>query len=175
MARWAGEMEFDFVDDGAGGTSGAFVATAKAINIVRTHLARGEVENAVRLYEQLGAEAAAELLREAETASMTSRKAMAEMFVLARDFGAAGRVYELARAWADAGRLYEQAGDFVSAARCFHKEGDLMRAEVPVPVVAPDAPPGQLDAQHALARLLNHSAAGVIQVRLQQLLLKVRS
>jgi tetratricopeptide (TPR) repeat protein len=126
MARWAGEMEFDF-EEGAG-SSGAFVATAKAINVVRTHLARGEVENAVRLYEQLGTEAAAELLREAETASMASRKAMAEMFVLARDFGSAGRVYELARAWADAGRLYEQAGDFVSAARCFQKEGDLTRA-----------------------------------------------
>lgn len=127
MTRWAGEMEFDFVDDGAN-TGGAFVVTSKAATFIRTHLARGEVEAAARLYEQTGGAIGAELLSDAQTASSTSQKGLAEMFVMARDFISAARAYEMGKRNADAARLYEQGGDFAAAAACFQKDGDLTRA-----------------------------------------------
>lgn len=126
MARWGGEMEFDFVEDG-GSESGSFVATAKVVQFIRNHLARNEIEHAVRLYEQAGAQAAEELLKDATTASLNSQKALADMFVMARDFAQAARIYELGRRWTDAARMFEQSGDFVSAARCFQKDGDPLR------------------------------------------------
>ncbi len=126
MARWAGEMEFDFVDGGQEG--GQFVTTGKVAQFIRTHLARKEVEHAARLYEQSAAGVAAVLLEDAKSASVDTQKALGDMFVLARDFATAARCYEMARRWPDAGRYYEQAGDYAAAARCFEKDGDKLRA-----------------------------------------------
>ncbi len=127
MARWAGEMEFEFIDEG-GDEGGAFVATSKVVQFLRTHLARGEVEAAARLYEETGANVAQDLLADTKTASSTTQKNLAEMFTMARDFGSAGKVYEFARDWAQAARAHEQASDFAAAANCFQKSGDDGRA-----------------------------------------------
>jgi tetratricopeptide (TPR) repeat protein len=125
MARWAGEMEFEF---NAG--SDAFVATDKVLVFLRTHLARGEVQQAARLYEDSGANCAKELLAEAKVASSTTQKAMAEMFLLARDFKSAAVVFELARQLDRAASLYEQGLDFDNAARAWEAIGDRLRAAV---------------------------------------------
>ena len=44
-----GEMEWEFAEDADGG--GSFVATGKVVNFLRTHLARGEMDEALALYE----------------------------------------------------------------------------------------------------------------------------
>ncbi|MBI5497006.1 MAG: cyclic nucleotide-binding domain-containing protein [Deltaproteobacteria bacterium] len=126
MTRWAGEMEFDFVEGGE--SSGQFVTTGKVVQFIRTHLARKEVEHAARLYEQSGGAVAAQLLEDAKSSSVDSQKALGDMFVMARDFATAAKCYEMGRRWADAARTYEQAADFASAARMFEKDGDKMRA-----------------------------------------------
>jgi len=126
MARWAGEMEFEFVD--GSDDSGAFVATSKVVQFLRGHIARGEVEAAARLYEETGATVAKELLAEAKSASSSTQKHLAAMFAQARDFASAAAVYELAKDFGQAARSYEQASDFASAARCHQRTGDLTRA-----------------------------------------------
>lgn len=125
MSHWSGEMEFEFVE---GDSGGSFVTTDKVLNFIRTHLARGEVQDAMRLYESAAAGTAEELLRDAQSSSSTSQKNLAEMFALARDFGNAARVFELARLYDAAARYYEQGSEFESAARCYQQLGDGMRA-----------------------------------------------
>jgi|GEM_PF-315584 len=127
MTRWAGEMEFEFIDEGGEG-GGSFVATDKLVQFLRSHLAKGEIEFAVRLYEDAGAAVGASLIEEAKTASSTSQKHLAEMFQGARDFKSAAQVYEIARQHELAGQLYEQAQDFASAAHCFEALGNYVRA-----------------------------------------------
>jgi hypothetical protein len=145
MARWAGEMEFEFVD-GQSEEGGAFVATSKVVQFLRNHLARGEVQQAARLYEETGATVTAELLAEAKPASSTTQKNFAEMFTLARDFGSAAKVYEMAKDFAQAAHAYEQASDFESAARCFVRSDDSGRAAAALERA------GQLDAALELYR-----------------------
>jgi tetratricopeptide (TPR) repeat protein len=123
MARWSGEMEFEFIEG-----KDSFVATDKVVTFLRTHLARGEVQAAARLYEDAGAACAPDLLREAMTASSSTQKAMAEMFLVARDFKNAAVVFEVARQLDRAGPLFEQALDFDNAARVHEKNGDPIRA-----------------------------------------------
>ena len=126
MSRWAGEMEFDFVEDNQG--AGSFVTTGKVVQFIRSHLARNEIQQAVRLYEQAGPGTADALLDDAKSASLDSQKALADMFVMARDFGTAARIYELAKRNTDAANMHEKAGDYASAARCFQADGESLRA-----------------------------------------------
>ena len=125
----SGEMEFEFIE-GAGEGRDGFVATDKVLVFLRQHLARGEVQLAARLYEDSGTGTATGLLREAQSASSTTQKAMAEMFLVARDFKSAAVVFELARALERAAQLYEQGLDFENAARVYEKCGELLRAAV---------------------------------------------
>ncbi len=125
MSRWAGEMEFEFIEG-----KDSFVATDKVVTFLRNHLAKGEVQLAARLYEDTGSAVAPELLREAQSASSTTQKSLAEMFLVARDFKHAAMVFELARQLDRAAPLYEQALDFENAARAWHAMGDLLRAAV---------------------------------------------
>ena len=119
----SGEMEFEFVQG-----KDSFVATDKVVTFLRNHLAKGEVQVAARLYEDSGSTCAPELLREAQSASSTTQKAIAEMFVLARDFKSAGAVFELSRVLDRAAHFYEQGMELESAARCYEKCADLPRA-----------------------------------------------
>lgn len=142
MAHWAGEMEFEFVDGEEDG--GNFVVTDKAIQFVRAHLARGEIEEAARLYEESSDAAREDLFKEATAASSTTLKNMARMFVVARDFGAAARIFEQTGDWDAAARYYESGQDFSGAARCHEQSGDLHRA------AAAYERSGQRDRAHAL-------------------------
>lgn len=125
MARWSGEMEFEFIDGEAGGS---FVATDKIVQFLRGHLAKGEIAQAIRLYEDMGQGCADELIAESRLSSSTTQAAIAEMFVGARDFARAGTIYETARDYARAAAYFEQGQDFAGAARCYEAVGDLVRA-----------------------------------------------
>jgi CRP/FNR family cyclic AMP-dependent transcriptional regulator len=125
MSRWAGEMEFEFIEG-----KDNFVATDKVVTFLRNHLAKGEVQLAARLYEDTGANCAPDLLREAQSASSNTQKALAEMFLVARDFKHAAVVFELARQLERAAQLYEQGLDFDNAARAYEGIGDHLRAAV---------------------------------------------
>ncbi len=125
MAQWHGTVEFDFVGDEENGN---FVATSQVLPMLGQLLASGNVEEAVRLYEGCDASVARELLAQAKTMSMVTQRNLGQMFVLARDFANAARIFEAAKRPEDAGKLYEQGGDYASAARCFELGGDLARA-----------------------------------------------
>ncbi|MEW5855119.1 MAG: cyclic nucleotide-binding domain-containing protein [Myxococcota bacterium] len=125
MARWAGELEFEFQGDDE---AGSFVATGKITQFLRNHLAKGEVQQAARLYESAGPDTATVLIDEAKSASSNTQKNLADMFVLARDFANAARVYEMAKRFADAAKYHEQGRNFDAAARCYEKEGDVAKA-----------------------------------------------
>lgn len=125
MSRSSGELEFEFLDDG---TDGSFVATGKAIPMLTGLLAKGSVEEAMRLYEGCDATVAAELLSQTKTMSSISLKNLAAMFVMARDFRSGAVAFETGKKYAEAAKLYEQAGDFPSAAKCFLHAGEEARA-----------------------------------------------
>ena len=118
-------LEFEFKDDDLGGQ---FVPVGGPIAQLRGLLAKGDLDGAVRLYEETGASARAGLLLEATTASFELKKSIATMFKRARDFGAAGQTYEVLRLDAEAAPCFEQANDFVRAADAWKRAGELVRA-----------------------------------------------
>src|SRR5437870_2308169 len=86
------------------------------LGALKNALAQGELEVAVRLYEESG-RAVAERLMAAVKDEPPMREAAARMFVAARDFVRGARLHESARHWPDAAQLFAEAGDFESAAR----------------------------------------------------------
>ncbi|MBX7096658.1 MAG: cyclic nucleotide-binding domain-containing protein [Myxococcaceae bacterium] len=116
--------EFDFVD---GDDGGQFVLVGGPMVTLRVHLAKGEVDAAVRLYEETGAVVRAELLTEAETASFDTKKNIAQLFRKARDFAAAAKVFRACKLDGDAAAAYEAASDFAEAAAAWVRAGDLTR------------------------------------------------
>lgn len=118
--------EFEFLDDGSDG--GRFVAVGGPVIQLRTLLAKGELDAAVKLYEETGGVARAGLLQEVEVASFELKKAIAQMLKRARDFAAAGLAWESARLDAEAAPCFEQANDFARAAVAWQRTGDLLRA-----------------------------------------------
>jgi tetratricopeptide (TPR) repeat protein len=118
-------VEFDFVD---GDNGGQFVPVGGPIHQLRALLARGEVETAVRIYEETGGAARNDLLTEASTASFETRKSIGSMFKQARDFGAAAKVFQFGRLETEAAACFEQAGDFASAAVCWARANEVLRA-----------------------------------------------
>ncbi len=126
MARWSGEMEFEFVEG-----QNNFVATEKIVQFIRGHLGKGEIQQAAQLYEDKGAGCGPHLLKDLASSSSNSQKALAEMFVMARDFKNAASVFEMARQWDRAAHNYEAGLDFDNAGRLFlDKVNDLPRAAV---------------------------------------------
>lgn len=118
-------VEFEFVEDASGGS---FVATGELVHILQGHLARGEIEVACKLYEELGVPHADALIDSTQTLSTASKENLAKMFSLARDFGRAARAFELAGRPGDAARMFEQARDFGSAAQCYRLAGEHLPA-----------------------------------------------
>ncbi|MFZ5444212.1 MAG: cyclic nucleotide-binding domain-containing protein [Myxococcota bacterium] len=118
-------LEFEFLDDAEGGQ---FVPVGGPIQQLRAMLARADVDGAVRLYEETGGSARAELLQELTAASFDLKKSIALMFKRARDFGAAGVAYEQLRQDAEAAPCFEQANDFARAADAWRRAGELTRA-----------------------------------------------
>ena len=125
MSRVSGEVEFEFLDDGS---EGNFVATSKVIPMLTTLLAKGNIEEAMSLYEGCDASVAAELLAQTKLMSSASLKSLGAMFAMARDFVSAAKVFESGKKFADAAKMYEQGSDFPSAARCFVQAGEHGKA-----------------------------------------------
>ncbi len=125
MARWSGEVEFEFIGDEE---EGSFIATKQVVPQLTNLLARGEIEQAVLLYEDCESSVASELLDGVNALSSISKANLGEMFLLARDFSNAAKVFEIARRWADAARTFEQAGDFAGAAQSYERQGEHLKA-----------------------------------------------
>ncbi len=148
--RLSTEMEFDF--DASGET---FVTTDKVRGVILAHLHKREVEAAARLIATSAPDVGDLLLtQDAAIASKGLREALAEAFVLARDFDRAGRAavligdpgraapfFERSYQFAQAAQLYEQAGQldkaadlyerdlrFDQAARFYEQSGQIERA-----------------------------------------------
>ncbi|MGC4120392.1 MAG: cyclic nucleotide-binding domain-containing protein [Myxococcales bacterium] len=120
-----GTVEFDFVGDD---DNGKFVTTTQILPMLTQLLATGQVEEAVRLYEGADASVGKELLSQLGTMSSTSQKHLGQMFVLARDFANAAKIFEAARRPEDAAKLYEQGGDYAAAARMYELARDWPKA-----------------------------------------------
>jgi tetratricopeptide (TPR) repeat protein len=117
--------DFDFIDDESGGR---FVPVGGPIVNLRQLVVKGDVDAAVKLYEESGGLSREELVEEAKTASFETRKAIAQVFRRARDFAAAARVYQAGSLFADAAACFEQAGDHAQAAGAWVKIGELLKA-----------------------------------------------
>ncbi len=117
--------EFDFIDDETGGR---FVPVGGPMGQLRTMVQRGDLDGAVKLYEESGGVARESILEEARDASFETKKAWAQVLRRARDFGAAGQVYESAKLEHDAAACHEQAGDFAAAGAAYARAGELLKA-----------------------------------------------
>ncbi|MBI5542673.1 MAG: cyclic nucleotide-binding domain-containing protein [Deltaproteobacteria bacterium] len=125
MAQWHGTVEFDFVGDDDGGS---FVATSQVLPMLTQLLASGNIEEAVRLYEGADPSVGRDLLAQVKTLSTQSQKNLGQMFVLARDFSSAARIFEIAKRPAEAAKMFEQGGDFAAAARMYEMAGENGKA-----------------------------------------------
>ena len=110
-------MEWEFAEDAAGG--GSFVATGKVVNFLRTHLARGEMDEALALYESCAQDVGDQLTAEFVTSSTKLQKAMANLFFRARDYKRAATACEKLGEWAAAARSYEASFAYEQAASCY--------------------------------------------------------
>lgn len=133
-----GEMEYEFSDSGEGGQ---FLATGKVVTFLRAHLAKGEIDLAVALYESCVENVGDALMLEFKIASKPVQKSMANMFYRARDYrraaaacevigewGAAAKAYEASMVWDRAAACYQKAGNKAKAAAMLQKAGDPRRA-----------------------------------------------
>lgn len=118
-------LEFEFLDDEHGGQ---LVPVGGPLVSIRSQLMRGDVDAAVKLYEETGGRARDELLQEATAGSFELKKAIAQMFFKARDFQSAGLTYEQLKLDADAAQCFEHANDFARAADAWRRTGELLRA-----------------------------------------------
>ena len=119
-------LEFEFVDDPSGGSFS--VAAGNLPQVLCNACATGDLEGAVRLYEDHGAGLGEELFTAFATASSTTRDNAAKMFARARDFFRAAKMMMSCRRFVDAAGYFEQAGDFAHAAKCYQAAGDNERA-----------------------------------------------
>ena len=98
------------------------------VGAIEAALASGDLDRAVRLYEEGGRTASEQLLAAVQDAGSPTPENAAKMYLLARDFRMAARLYEHCRQWPDAANMYEECGELASAARCHKRSGDLPRA-----------------------------------------------
>jgi len=128
MPLGQGMTEFEFVDDAAGGQ----LVMGESIGNVTSDLlkacAGSDLDAAVRLFEDHGADLADELVSKLASAPLPVRENAAKVFVRARDFGRAARVLVGCKRWPEAARCFEQVGDFISAGKCLQAAGDLEHA-----------------------------------------------
>jgi tetratricopeptide (TPR) repeat protein len=117
--------DFDFVDDPNGGH---FVLVGGPLSQLRPLLAKGDVDSAVRLYEDTGSSAREELLQEATTASFETKRSIAQLFLKARDFGAAALAFQSAQLEGDAAEAFDHAGQFPEAAAAWGRAGEVLKA-----------------------------------------------
>jgi tetratricopeptide (TPR) repeat protein len=121
------EMEWEFSEDGTK-SDGQFMATGKVINFLRTHLARGEIDQAVALYEGCVQNVGDAVWAEFDGASVPMRKAIANLFFRSRDYARSAAACEKLGEWVAAGRSYEASYDLPRAAACYLKAGNKAKA-----------------------------------------------
>ena len=119
------QTDFDFVDDANGGH---FVLVGGPMAQLRPLLARGDVDVAVKAYEETGGVSREDLLQEAATASFETKRSIAQLFQKARDFGAAAQAFQLAKLDSEAAAAFEQSGQFVEAAAAWARTGEVLKA-----------------------------------------------
>src|SRR5712691_9587098 len=115
-------VELELEGDEGGGGIGNVVRALQAA------LTQGDLDLAARMYEDSGQHVAEQLFTTVLQMPVATRHNAARMFVLARDFTRAARLYEQLKAWPDAAHIYEEASDFAAAGRCWKRSGDLSRA-----------------------------------------------
>ncbi len=118
-------MEFEFLDDGG---DGQLVPVGGSIAQLRSLLAKGDLDTAVKLYEETAGSVRQALLDEVVTASFELKKNIAQVFRRARDFAAAGHIYEALKMDAEAAPCFEQAGDALRSAEAWRRCGELTKA-----------------------------------------------
>ncbi len=111
-----------------GGDEGAGAGIGNVVRALQAALTQGDLDLAARMYEDSGQHVAEQLFTTVLQTPAATRHNAARMFVLARDFARAARLYEQLKAWPDAAHIYEEASDFAAAGRCWKRSGDLSRA-----------------------------------------------
>lgn len=120
-------MEWEFSE--GGNSDGQFMATGKVFDTLRRHLAKGEVDQAVALYESCVQETVgAQLWNEFAGASTTMKKAIANLFYRARDYGRAAAACEDLGEWSAAAKAYAASDRHEKAAECHLKLGEKEKA-----------------------------------------------
>jgi tetratricopeptide (TPR) repeat protein len=117
-------MEFEFSESGGG----QFVSTGKVVQFITGHLGRGEIDQAVQLYEGAASGVGDTLVAEARSASKQVQKNLANMFYRARDFKRAAELCERIGEWAPAAKAHEAALALDRAAECWLRAGQKDRA-----------------------------------------------
>lgn len=118
-------LEFEFLDDAAGGT---LVPVGGPIAQIRSLLARGDLDTAVQLYEESRGACREDLLQEVPVASLELKRSIAGMFKRARDFAAAGVAFEALRADAEAASCFEQVNEHARAGEAWKRARELAKA-----------------------------------------------
>ncbi|MEE2901148.1 MAG: cyclic nucleotide-binding domain-containing protein [Myxococcota bacterium] len=121
-----GEIEWEFSESEDG--SGSFMATNKAINLIRQHLTRGEVDVAQSLYESCAEDVGDELLLELDVASTHLQKSLANLFYRSRDYRRAAKTCVRLGEWSQAARAFQAAGDYAGAAEAYLRGGNTKDA-----------------------------------------------
>jgi len=116
-------MEWEFTE--GPDADGQFIATGKVIEQLRRHLGRNEVEQAVTLYESCVQETVGkELWSDFQTASNSTKKAIANLFYRSRDYQRAALACEDLGEWGAAAKAYAASYDYERAGKCLSKKGD---------------------------------------------------
>jgi tetratricopeptide (TPR) repeat protein len=119
-------LEWEFTE--GDGNDGQFMPTGKVIEFLRQHLAKGEVDAAVALYESCVEGVGDQLWNEFVNASTPTKKSIANLFYRARDYKRAAEACSQLEEWGAAARAYAAAYEFPKAAECYTKANDSVRA-----------------------------------------------
>ncbi len=119
-----GEMEYEFSDN----EGGQFFASGKVVAFLRSYLAKGEIDQAVALYESCVENVGDALFAEFKSASKVVQKGMANLFFRARDYRRAAAACEIIGEWVAAARAHEAALQWGKAAECHLRTGAKDRA-----------------------------------------------
>jgi tetratricopeptide (TPR) repeat protein len=121
------EIEWEF-NANSDSPDGQFMATGKVISLLRGHLAKSEIDQAVSLYESCAQNVGDSVWAEFEGASTPMKKAIANLFFRARDYQRSALACEKLGEWVAAGRSHEAAYELGRAAMCYMKGNDKARA-----------------------------------------------
>ncbi|NOZ85784.1 MAG: cyclic nucleotide-binding domain-containing protein [Deltaproteobacteria bacterium] len=128
MTRIHGEIEFEFKEDGSG--EGEFLACGKVVNLLKNHVARGQLDEAAGLLASCAENVGDELISDITSggASKQTMGDLAEMFFKARDFNRAAKCAYSAGRFDLAAKFLEADYDLERAAGLYLKAGKIAKA-----------------------------------------------